>query len=181
VGETLADLLSHRSAARRPRPSRQAGALRGTIGGVPRRRPPVPPAPVRLRQPGRAERLTEVLERDGDTCIWCGRLLGGLVPPTTEHVVPRLKGGPSWLANEVAACRRCNTERGHRAPVDWLEECERRGWLPDADRLARALDALHAAIDREGGQRRARPYLDAQRRRLRRRPPPPGEGRTVAS
>ncbi len=77
--------------------------------------------------------------------------------------------------------RRCNAERGHRAPVDWLEECARRGWEPDADRLARTLDALQAAIDREGGQRRARPYLDAQRRRLRRRLPPSGEGRTVAS
>ena len=151
------------------------------MGTMSRRRPPAPPVPVRPRQPGRAERLTEVLERDGDTCIWCGRVLGGLVPPTTEHVVPRLKGGPSWLANEVAACRRCNAERGHRAPVDWLEECERRGWQPDAGRLGRALDALQAAIDREGGQRRARPYLDAQLRRLRRRRPPAGHGRTVAS
>jgi len=148
---------------------------------VSRRRSPAPPVPVRPRQPGRAERLTEALERDGDTCIWCGRVLGGLVPPTTEHVVPRLKGGPSWLANEVAACRRCNAERGHRAPVDWLEECERRGWQPDAGRLARALDALQEAIDREGGQRRARPYLDAQRRRLRRRPPATTDPRTVAS
>jgi DNA invertase Pin-like site-specific DNA recombinase len=52
-----------------------------------------------------------------------------------------------------------------------LKECERRGWQPDAGRLARALDALQEAIDRAGGQRRARPYLDAQRRRLRRRPP----------
>ena len=146
-----------------------------------RRRSPAPPVPVRPRRPGRAERLAEALERDGDTCIWCGRVLGGLVPPTTEHVVPRLKGGPSWPANEVAACRRCNGERGHRAPVDWLEECERRGWRPDADRLARALDALQAAIDREGGRRRARPYLDAQRRRLRRRLPPGPGRRTVAS
>ncbi|SNS48772.1 HNH endonuclease [Geodermatophilus pulveris] len=146
-----------------------------------RRRAPAPPVPDRPRRPGRADRLAEAIERDGDTCIWCGRVLGGLVPPTTEHVVPRLKGGPSWLANEVAACRRCNAERGHRAPVDWLEECARRGWRPDADRLARALDALQAAIDRDGGQRRARPYLDAQRRRLRRRLPDGPGGRTVAS
>jgi len=164
----------------RPAPSGHAGPMRGTMGTMSRRRPPAPPVPARPRQPGRAERLTEVLERDGDSCIWCGRVLGGLVAPTTEHVVPRLKGGPSWLANEVAACRRCNAERGHRAPVDWLEECERRGWQPDAGRLGRALDALQAAIDREGGQRRARPYLDAQLRRLRRRPPS-GDGRTVAS
>ena len=92
-----------------------------------------------------------------------------LVPPTTEHVVPRLKGGPSWPENEVAACRRCNSERGHRGPVEWLEECLRRGWEPDEPRLVRTLGLLLAAIAREGGQRRARPYLDAQLRRMRRR------------
>ncbi|MFW3169076.1 HNH endonuclease [Geodermatophilus sp. CPCC 206100] len=135
------------------------------------RRSPAVPEPGRPRQPGRAERLAAVVERDGGTCIWCGRDFSGLVPPTTEHVVPRVKGGPSRLENEVAACRRCNAERGHRAPVDWLEECERRGWRPDAPRLARALTALQAAIERDGGQRRARPYLDAQLRRVRRRFP----------
>ncbi|MGY1814144.1 HNH endonuclease [Blastococcus sp. SYSU D00820] len=124
-----------------------------------------------MPQLARADRLLAVLEQDGPTCIWCGRVFGRLLRPTTEHVVPRVKGGPSWLENEVAACGRCNAERGHRAPVDWLEECDRRGWTPDAARLQRALTALERAIGREGGQRRARPYLDAQLRRLRRRPP----------
>ena len=135
---------------------------------VSRRRSADPPAPAPPRRPGRAQRLTDALERDGDTCIWCGRVLGGLVPPTTEHVVPRLKGGPSWSANEVAACRRCNAERGHRTPADWLAECRGRGWRPDAARLVRVLAALERAIAVRGGQRRARPYLDAQLRRLRR-------------
>lgn len=117
----------------------------------------------------RAERLRTAVERDGATCIWCGRSFTPLVPPTTEHVVPRVKGGPSWPENEVAACRRCNSDRGHRGPVEWLEECERRGWEPDEPRLARTLAMLLDAIARKGGQRRARPYLDAQLRRLRRR------------
>jgi hypothetical protein len=125
----------------------------------------VPPA----AQLDRAARLLAVQVRDGPTCIWCGRRFTGLVAPTTEHVVPRVKGGPSWLENEVAACRRCNGERGHRGPVEWLEECLRRGWDADEPRLHRALTALAAAIARTGGQRRARPYLDAQLRRLRRR------------
>jgi HNH endonuclease len=125
----------------------------------------------------RVQRLAAVLDRDGPTCIWCGRRFQPLVPATTEHVVPRVKGGPSWLENEVAACRRCNAERGHRGAVEWLEECRRRGWDPDADRLLRSLTGLETAIARAGGQRRARPHLDAQLRRLRRR----GTGRTVAS
>src|SRR4051794_41270349 len=105
-------------------------------------------------QPDRATRLRAVVERDGNTCIWCGRTFGPLVPPTTEHVVPRLKGGPSWLENEVAACRRCNSERGHRSPAEWLEECRRRRWRPDDARLVRTLTALAEAIARRGGQRR---------------------------
>jgi hypothetical protein len=132
----------------------------------------------------RADRLTAILERDGPTCIWCGRSFGPLIRPTTEHVVPRVKGGPSWLENEVAACGRCNRERGHRTPVEWLEQCEHRGWAPDGDRLARVLAALEEAIAREGGQRRARPYLDSQLRRLRRRESPRAQRtarRTVAS
>ena len=120
-------------------------------------------------QQGRAERLREARRRDGDTCIWCGRPFTEQVRPSTEHVVPRVKGGPSWLENEVAACRRCNGERGHRGAVEWLEECERRGWTPDVARLERSLEALAAAIGQRGGRRRARPVLDAQLRRLRKR------------
>ena len=129
----------------------------------------------------RADRLRAALERDGHTCIWCGCGFTGLVAPTTEHVVPRLKGGPSWLENEVAACRRCNSERGHRGPVAWLEECLARGWQPDERRLERSLVRLAEAIGRAGGQRRARPYLDGQLRRLRRRSALPPEDGWVAS
>ena len=114
----------------------------------------------------RAARLRAAVERDGPTCIWCGRELTGLVAPSTEHVVPRVKGGPSWLENEVLSCSRCNRERGHASPTDWLAECERRGWEPDGEAVLRALQALERAIVQRGGQRRARPYLAAQLRRL---------------
>jgi hypothetical protein len=73
------------------------------------------------------------------------------------------------LENEVLACGRCNAERGHASPVDWLGECERRGWRPDVAAVGRALRALQRAIDERGGQRRARPYLAGQLRRLARR------------
>jgi len=55
--------------------------------------------------------------------------------------------------------------------VEWLEECERRGWSPDPARLERVLVSLADAIAERGGQRRARPHLDAQLRRLRKRWP----------
>ncbi len=108
-----------------------------------------------------------ILKRDGRCCVWCGRALEvGLVPATTDHVVPRLKGGPSWIENEVAACRRCNGQRRHLTPAEWIEECERRGWQPAREIIVARLQALAAAIDREGGQRRARVYVRSQLRRL---------------
>jgi hypothetical protein len=122
---------------------------------------------VRTGRLNRGQRLASILERDGDACVWCGRRFEGMVRPTTEHLVPRLKGGPSWLENEVAACRRCNGERGHATLGEWADECERRGWPVDRERLVRTLDALQRAIDERGGQRRARPWLASQLRRLR--------------
>jgi hypothetical protein len=117
-------------------------------------------------QPGRAARLDLAMLRDGTTCVWCGREFTGHVVPTTDHLVPRAKGGPSWLENEVAACRRCNRARGHVSPAQWLAECEVRGWEPDVDRVRRVLHLLQEAITERGGQRRARPYIDSQLRRL---------------
>ena len=114
----------------------------------------------------RAERLADAVAEQGGRCSWCTRDFTALVPPTTDHVVPRVKGGPSWRENEVAACRRCNGQRGHLGPVEWLEECLRRGWPADPDALATMLDRLDAAVTERGGQRRARPYLHSQRRRL---------------
>jgi hypothetical protein len=123
-------------------------------------------------QPDRAERLAAAAARDGERCVWCRRPCTTLVRPTTDHLIPKIKGGPSWLENEVVACRRCNGERGHASPADWIAECERRGWEPDVDAVARALAELERAIAERGGQRRARPYLAAQLRRLRRRQQP---------
>ncbi|MBB5958311.1 hypothetical protein FHS29_004919 [Saccharothrix tamanrassetensis] len=123
---------------------------------------------MRNALPDRAARLTLAMLRDGPDCTWCRRTFTTRVTPTTDHLVPKVKGGPSWLENEVAACRRCNRERGHRSPADWLTECERRGWTPDRDRVTKILTDLQDTITARGGQRRARPYLEAQLRRLRR-------------
>ena len=122
--------------------------------------------PAMPAQPARADRLRSAALRDGEHCVWCRRPCTGLVRATTDHLVPKVKGGPSWLENEVVACGRCNRERGHLSPADWLAECERRGWEPDAAAVTRALTALDRAIAERGGQRRARPYLAAQLRRM---------------
>jgi hypothetical protein len=134
------------------------------------RDPPDPAGPGEPGgQPDRRRRLALVMARDGAECVWCRRTLGldrGLVRATTEHLVPRIKGGPSWLENELVACARCNRQRGHATPAAWLQECEDRGWHPNRHAVVGALHALQAAIARRGGQRRARPYVSSQLRRL---------------
>lgn len=115
----------------------------------------------------RRQRLELIFERDGDTCVWCGRVVGeGLVEATTEHIIPKVKGGPSWIENEVAACKRCNGRRGHRTLADWTRECEGNGWEPDTGRIVRVLTALDERIGIEGGQRRARKRVSSELRRF---------------
>ncbi|MEY3030693.1 MAG: HNH endonuclease [Ilumatobacteraceae bacterium] len=108
-----------------------------------------------------------ILERDGASCVWCASPFDErLNTATTEHLVPRIKGGPSWIENEVAACRRCNSARGHRGLGEFADECEGLGREVDRERIVRCLNALSAAIAERGGQRRARPYIATQLRRL---------------
>lgn len=115
----------------------------------------------------RPERMRRILARDGAECVWCRRPLEPGHPHLSlEHVVPRLKGGPAWPENEVCACRSCNRRRGHVSPVDWLDDCEQRGLRPNRAAIRASLGRLEAAIELRGGQRRARPYLSGQLRRL---------------
>jgi hypothetical protein len=119
------------------------------------------------RELPRAERLVRIMERDGAHCVWCRRPLApGHRDASLEHLVPRLKGGPAWPENELCACRPCNRRRGHTAPDVFLADCEARGLAPDRPAIERSLQRLQAAIEERGGQRRARPYLAAQLRRL---------------
>ena len=130
---------------------------------------PREPRPLRHheRQLNRRQRMALILERDGYECIWCRTPIEvGLNRATTEHVVPRIKGGPSWIENEVAACRHCNGTRGHHSPSAWLDECERLGLQPNREAIRRTLLALQHAILERGGQRRARPYVESQLRRV---------------
>ena len=51
----------------------------------------------------------------------------------------------------------------------FCDECERRGWDPNPAAIVASLERLQQDIERRGGQRRARPYIQSQLRRLRNR------------
>lgn len=117
--------------------------------------------------PNRRERMQLILQRDGEYCVWCRSPLT-LYTATTDHVIPRIKGGPSWIENEVASCARCNKFRGHTRPFEFLDMCqEQKGWTPNRNVIAKALQSLDTAIAQRGGQRKARPYLARELRQLR--------------
>jgi hypothetical protein len=116
--------------------------------------------------PSSAQRLVVALDRDGASCVWCSRDFSDLVRPTREHVVPRVKGGPSIPENEVAACARCNRERGHASPVQWLDEVRARGRTPRPEVIEASLRRLQEHITQVGGLRRIRGYLRTELRKL---------------
>lgn len=124
------------------------------------------PRPSPLPPPSSAQRLVVSLDRDGPSCVWCSRPFDDRVRPTREHVVPRVKGGPSIPENEVAACARCNRERGHASPVQWVDEAVARGRTPRPEIIAASLRRLDAHITEVGGLRRIRRYVAAEVRKL---------------
>jgi 5-methylcytosine-specific restriction endonuclease McrA len=53
-----------------------------------------------------------ILRRDHYACQYCGRRGERL---TVDHVVPRSRGGQTTWLNVVAACLRCNLQKGNRS------------------------------------------------------------------
>lgn len=52
-------------------------------------------------------------------CAYCRRLTSHL---TTDHVVPRSKGGPDEEWNRVQACGQCNLSKANRDPNQWARD-----------------------------------------------------------
>ena len=121
------------------------------------------------RQMAPQQRLEHLLELGGNRCAWCGYdLTRSNARPTRDHVVPKIKGGPTRLENEVASCGSCNQKRGHTAPSQYIEASRRdRGLDPNAQLVADQLEALDAAIQREGGMRKIRDYVSRELKRVR--------------
>jgi 5-methylcytosine-specific restriction endonuclease McrA len=121
------------------------------------------------RQMAPQQRLDHLLELGEGRCAWCGYdLAKPNARPTRDHIVPKIKGGPTRLENEVASCGSCNQKRGHTSPSQYIESSRRdRGLEPNAALVADQLDALDAAIQRDGGMRKIRDYVTREAKRVR--------------
>jgi len=119
------------------------------------------------RQLNPAQRMERLLELGESRCAWCGYdLAKPNARPTRDHLVPKVKGGPTRLENEVASCASCNGKRGSTSPSQYIEASRNeRGVEPDAGLIARQLDALDEAIQREGGMRKIRDYVTREAKR----------------
>lgn len=122
------------------------------------------------RQMSPEARTQHLLELGNFQCVWCGYdLTKPNARPVRELLVPKVKGGPTRLENEVASCSSCNQKRGHStSPSQYVETClDERGLEPNAALVADQLDALDAAIQRDGGMRKIRDYVTREAKRVR--------------
>lgn len=91
--------------------------------------------PMILDEAWKAQYRRRLMERD-PTCIYCNRVVTG-ENATAEHAIPRAKGGWNSPANVWLACRSCNTLKGDRTPLEWLQQlwdaCVKMGFIDDDD------------------------------------------------
>ena len=59
-----------------------------------------------------------LVERHGPICHYCGE---EATPPTLDHVVPVVKGGPTTEENCVIACEACNFAKGDLSVDEFLK------------------------------------------------------------
>jgi superfamily II DNA or RNA helicase len=76
---------------------------------------PQPPAPSPV--PQNEEDLTpemkkQVLARDHNTCLCCGKKRGEGVALNIDHIIPVAMGGGNTLSNLQTLCRICNSDKG---------------------------------------------------------------------
>lgn len=50
------------------------------------------------------------------TCAYCLKRKSA----TADHIIPRSKGGGNHIANLAATCQPCNTNKGRRTLLEWI-------------------------------------------------------------
>ena len=55
-----------------------------------------------------------IFKRDGNACVYCN----SSKDLTLDHVIPKSRGGKTNWTNLVAACKRCNAQKGDDTPEE---------------------------------------------------------------
>lgn len=62
-----------------------------------------------------------IMLRDDGVCRYCGMELDGEdvdSSPAIDHVIPQCQGGSDDISNLALSCRRCNSSKGGRTPIE---------------------------------------------------------------
>ena len=70
------------------------------------------------RRPIAHKKKAAILERDGDFCFFCQRLMEYEEDMTVEHLVAKVRGGPDHTDNLALAHKRCNSEANNLPLMD---------------------------------------------------------------
>jgi len=57
-------------------------------------------------------------ERDNYICQYCGKHLTEKKDITTDHIIPKSRGGKTIYENMVTACSHCNKKKNNRTPAE---------------------------------------------------------------
>jgi 5-methylcytosine-specific restriction endonuclease McrA len=82
-----------------------------------------------------------LIDRDGGTCVWCGRRPWP-ADLTAEHLLPRSRRGRTVPENLAVACRSCNKRRRTKPVVAYVRAQREDGYEPRMDLLEAALERL---------------------------------------
>jgi 5-methylcytosine-specific restriction endonuclease McrA len=91
--------------------------------------------------------LENLISRDGEVCIWCGRELWRR-DLTAEHLLPKARSGRGVPENLAVACRRCNKRRRTKSVVAYVRALSDAGERPRLDLLTEALERLSRSSSR---------------------------------
>jgi 5-methylcytosine-specific restriction endonuclease McrA len=99
----------------------------------------------------RKQDIAEILVKQKGRCIYCNRLFGPDLVPTTDHLLALTYGGGDWPLNIVLACRSCNSSRcdlPFRTYVRMLSPTQNKRIL--AHLVERLRDLKNDQVTREG-------------------------------
>jgi hypothetical protein len=61
-------------------------------------------------------------EYEKEFCCYCGEIIQPSWSRTSEHLLPKSKGGNNQPINKKACCFKCNSERGNKSYEIWVLE-----------------------------------------------------------